>query len=275
MKKKKLRLSTLLFLLLLLVGLGILLYPTIYDWYTRRQLSKEIDQYNQVAEAQKEEYTDLWNAAEEYNAFLAKKDSQFAMTSEERKHISTLLNPLGNGMLGYIDIEKIDVHLPIYQGTEETALQSGVGWWIGTSLPTGGESTHCVITAHTGLVKAKMFTDIDQLEIGDTFTLSILNRVLTYEVDQVQITEPEDLDPLLIVDGMDYVTLYTCYPYGINTERLLVRGHRIETPNTPATEQLPPQWKEMLPIILAALLLIFILILIIIIRKRKRKQKLM
>ena len=133
-------------------------------------------------------------------------------------------------MMGYIDIPKINVHLPIYQGIEEQALQAGVGFWPGTSLPTGGPSTHCVLTAHNGLVRAKMFTDLDQLVEGDTFSLSILDRVLTYEVDQILVTEPDEVDALQIVEGQDYVTLYTCTPYGVNTHRLLVRGHRIETP---------------------------------------------
>ena len=138
-------------------------------------------------------------------------------------------------MMGYIDIPKISVHLPIYQDTEESALQAGAGFWLGTSLPTGGPSTHCVLTAHNGLVRAKMFTDLDQLEIGDTFSLTILDRVLTYEVDQILVTEPEDISPLQIVEGEDYVTLYTCTPYGVNTHRLLVRGHRIPTPEDEET----------------------------------------
>lgn len=261
-----------LFLLLLLAGLGILLYPTMQDQYMRRQSSKEIGEYNQVTEAEKADYTELWNAAEAYNAALAEKESQFAISEEEEGQISTLLNPLGNGMMGYIDIPKINIHLPIYQGTEEKALQSGAGWWVGTSLPTGGESTHCVITAHTGLVKAKMFTDVDQLETGDTFTLSILDRILTYKVDQVLITEPDEFEPLLIQEGMDYVTLYTCYPYGVNTQRLLVRGHRIETPDT-VIERATEQWKKWLPVVLLFVLLL--LILIIVIRKRRKKKKLL
>ena len=153
-----------------------------------------------------------------------------AATAEEEAKIEQFLNPLGNGMMGYIDIPKINVHLPIYQGIEEQALQAGVGFWPGTSLPTGGPSTHCVLTAHNGLVRAKMFTDLDQLVEGDTFSLSILDRVLTYEVDQILVTEPDEVDALQIVEGQDYVTLYTCTPYGVNTHRLLVRGHRIETP---------------------------------------------
>lgn len=225
--KHKLRITTLLFFLLLFAGLGVLLYPTLSDIWMRWKLSREIGQYNQVSEAVKEDYKELWEAAEEYNRYLTEKEFQFILSEDERQWISTLLNPQGTGMMGYISIPKIHVNLPIYQGTEEKELQSGAGWWMGSSLPTGGESTHCIITAHTGLVKAKMFTDVDQLVIGDTFTLSILNRELTYEVDQILVVEPEDMSELMIKDGEDYVTLYTCTPYGINSHRLLVRGRRV------------------------------------------------
>lgn len=232
---KKPRLSTVLVGVLFLVGAGVMLCPTMSDLYVRRQLQKELAQYNQVTQGEEADYSELWAAAEDYNRRLAEKDNQFAVSEEEMEEISGLLNPLGTGMMGHIDIEKISVHLPVYQGTEESALQAGAGWWIGTSMPTGGPGTHCVLTAHTGLVRAKMFTDLDQMEEGDTFSLTVLDRVLTYEVDQILITEPEEIEPLLIVDGEDYCTLYTCYPYGVNTERLLVRGHRIPTPETEKT----------------------------------------
>lgn len=232
---KKPRLVTVLVVLLFLVGAGVMLYPTMSDLYVRRQLQKEPTQYNQVTQGEEADYSELWAAAEDYNRRLAEKENQFAVSEEEMKELSGLLNPLGTGMMGHIDIDKISVHLPVYQGTEEAALQAGAGWWIGTSMPTGGEGTHCVLTAHTGLVRAKMFTDLDQMEEGDTFSLTVLDRVLTYEVDQILITEPEEIEPLLIVDGEDYCTLYTCYPYGVNTERLLVRGHRIPTPEKEET----------------------------------------
>ncbi|HIZ79265.1 MAG TPA: class C sortase [Candidatus Lachnoclostridium stercorigallinarum] len=232
---KKPRLVTVLVVLLFLVGAGVMLYPTMSDLYVRRQLQKELTQYNQVTQGEEADYSELWAAAEDYNRRLAEKENQFAVSEEEMKELSGLLNPLGTGMMGHIDIDKISVHLPVYQGTEEAALQAGAGWWIGTSMPTGGEGTHCVLTAHTGLVRAKMFTDLDQMEEGDTFSLTVLDRVLTYEVDQILITEPEEIEPLLIVDGEDYCTLYTCYPYGVNTERLLVRGHRIPTPEKEET----------------------------------------
>jgi sortase A len=216
-----------------------MLYPTASDMYNRWIAQEEIAQYNQVMEAEAADYSELWAAAEAYNRRLAETGTfGGSIGTEETQEVSGLLNPLGTGMMGYIDIPKINIHLPVYQGIEESALQAGAGYWLGTSLPTGGESTHCVLTAHNGLVRAKMFTDLDQMEVGDTFTLSILDRVLTYEVDQILVTEPNDLSALQIVQGEDLVTLYTCTPYGVNTHRLLVRGHRIPTPEEP--EQVSP-----------------------------------
>lgn len=251
-------LSKLLFLLIFLVGLGILLYPTLSDRYYTWQYEREVAQWE--ASRETKDYSPLWSAAESYNRELAERQNlKVSVSEEERAEISTLLNPLGNGMMGYIDIEKINVHLPVYQGTDETQLQSGAGWWIGTSLPTGGGSTHSVITAHTGLVKAKLFTDLDQLVEGDTFTLTILDRVMTYQVDQILVTEPEDFDPLVIVPGEDYVTLYTCTPYGVNTHRLLVRGHRFEaqTEVPEATNNNLTMW-FVLAVLLIAFLVFFV-----------------
>ena len=239
-KSRRPSLFTVAIVLLMLAGLGVLLYPTLSDRFARWQAMQEIIQYNQVAEAEQADYSDLWAAAEEYNRRLAETGTFTgsvldSAAVEDLQEVSQYLNPMGTGMMGYIDIPKISVHLPIYQGTEETELQSGAGFWIGTSLPTGGPSTHCVITAHNGLVKAKMFTDLDQLVEGDTFILTILDRVLTYEVDQILVTLPNEMEPLQIVPDNDLVTLYTCTPYGVNTHRLLVRGHRIDTPATAET----------------------------------------
>ena len=268
---KKPRLSTVLVGVLFLVGAGVMLCPTMSDLYVRRQLQKELAQYNQVTQGEEADYSELWAAAEDYNRRLAEKDNQFAVSEEEMEEISGLLNPLGTGMMGHIDIEKISVHLPVYQGTEESALQAGAGWWIGTSMPTGGPGTHCVLTAHTGLVRAKMFTDLDQMEEGDTFSLTVLDRVLIYEVDQILITEPEEIEPLLIVNGEDYCTLYTCYPYGVNTERLLVRGHRIPTPETEKTAVSVLTEESSRPWFAAAALAAGIAVAVVI-KKRKRKE---
>lgn len=253
-----------LILLIFLVGLGIFLYPALSDLYYNWQYEKEIAAWE--ASLEKKDYTPLWAAAESYNQELAENQGELVLSKEEKAYVSTLLNPLGNGMMGYVDIPKIKVHLPIYQGTEEKELQSGCGWWFGTSLPTGGENTHCVITAHNGLVKAKLFTDLDQLVEGDRFTLTVPDRVMTYEVDQILTTLPEDFEPLKIVPGEDYVTLYTCIPYGVNTHRLLVRGHRIEIQEEPEQEEteFPILW------IAVGIDLILILIIRLLIWNKKR-----
>lgn len=263
-------------IVLILVGLGIMLYPTANDMYHRWQAQQEIEKYNQVAEAEKVDYSQMWEAAEAYNRRLAESGSfSGTVDAAQQQEVSGLLNPLGTGMMGYIDVPKINVNLSIYQGTEESALQAGAGFWIGTSLPTGGESTHCVIMAHNGLVRAKMFTDLNLLEEGDTFSLSILDRVLTYEVDQILVTLPSDIEPLRIVRGKDYVTLYTCTPYGINTHRLLVRGHRIETPGEAEEVSLAESlfgrlslWEKLAVV---GLLLLFLILIIMGVRKLLRR----
>ena len=265
--KKKLSLSTVLIAVLIICGLGLILYPTLSDMYATRQYNKEIEAYNaERARETAERNAKLWADAEEYNRDLLKKTEQFSVSSEELTRVEGLLNPLGNGMMGYVNIPKIDVALPVYQGTDEKELQSGAGWWIGSSLPTGGESTHCIITAHTGLSKAKLFTDIDQLEVGDRFSLTILDRTLVYEVDQILVTEPTDFEPLYIVEGKDYATLYTCTPYGVNTHRLLVRGVRVDDAPA-AAEKSGASWKLIVGVVL--LLAIIAAVVYIIIRRRK------
>lgn len=268
MKKKALTIAA---VLLLLVGLGVVFYPTLTDLYNRWQAEQDIAQYNTVAEAEQADYSAEWAAADAYNETVA--ENGIFSSAVYALDPSQLLNPLGTGMMGYLDIPKIDVHLPIYQGTEERELQSGCGWWIGTSLPTGGEGTHCVLTGHTGLTKAKMFTDIDQLEPGDTFTLSVLDRVLTYEVDQILTVLPDDIEPLQVEPGKDYVTLYTCTPYGINTHRLLVRGHRIPTPAAAETPPAGTGPSMMEPVLFGAILAVVVLGVLLLVRAVRRRRR--
>lgn len=270
-KKKKSWLSSFLVAILLIGGLGLMLYPKISDLYQRYLLSQEMNRYNQLqADLNKSDnpYEEDWAKAEAYNQWLLEKDVQLSASKEEEEYAATLLNPLGNGMLGTIDIPRIDVQLPVYQGTDETQLQSGAGWWIGSSLPTGGESTHCIITAHTGLVKAELFTNIDKLKEGDTFSLHVLDRDLYYQVDQILVTEPIETEPLQIVPGKDYVTLYTCTPYGVNTHRLLVRGVRIDEPEVDIPEVIVAKAKNYWWLI--ALLLLPLLFLLWKILRRKK-----
>lgn len=231
---KKRNWTSLGFGLLFLLGACILAYPAVRNLHSVWTAKQEIRQYQAEVTSKTEDYQAQWQAVEAYNRRLSEKENQMVMTAEESAEYASLLNVTETGMMGYIDIPKIQVHLPVYHGIEESALQAGAGHWPGTSLPAGGAGTHCILTAHTGLVKAKMFTDLDQVKEGDTFSLSILDRILVYQVDQIQITEPDDQEHLLLVDGEDYVTLYTCYPYGKNTHRLLVRGHRIELPDDEA-----------------------------------------
>lgn len=223
-RKKGSAIATALAVALAAIGIGVLLYPSLSDLWTRHLVREEIEQYNRVLEAEPADYTELWEAADEYNQEVAVRANH--LTSDESLQDSAygLLNPNDSNMLGYVEIPSIDIELPIYRGTEDRQLQSGAGWWIGSSLPTGEPGTHCVIAGHTGLAKAKLFTDLDQLEEGDLFAITVLDRKVTYKVDQILVTEPADVAPLAIDPGESYATLYTCTPYGVNDHRLLVRG---------------------------------------------------
>ena len=232
----KKHLATIVLVLILLAGLSLLLYPTFSNWWNSFHSSKAISDYSeQVAQLDQEQYTELWEAAIAYNQDLQNKGNVFQVTDAQRAAYSQLLNVGGNGVMGYIEIPSIDVSLPLYHGTSESILQVAVGHLEWSSLPTGGEGTHCVVSGHRGLPSARLFTDLDDLRTGDQFMIRVLDELMTYEVDQILIVDPDDVDDLLIVEGKDLVTLVTCTPYGINSHRLLVRGHRIE--NTPETMQ--------------------------------------
>lgn len=228
MKKKKNH-TTLILVLILLMGLSLLLYPSISDYWNSFHQSRSIIEYTQnVSTLDTEEYKKLWNLASDYNSKLIEKNNEYVLSSDEKKEYESLLNVSDNGVMGYVEIPKIKCNLPIYHGIDESALQVAIGHLEWTSLPVGGESTHCVLSGHRGLPSAKLFTNLDELEIGDTFMLHVLDETLTYEVDQILIVEPQQTKNLKIVEGEDLCTLVTCTPYGINTHRLLVRGHRIE-----------------------------------------------
>ena len=215
-------------LIMFIVGLSVLLYPAISDYLNSKHASKVISEYNdRLSVSSEEEIEAVFKKAEDYNKRLHDSPSAFFEPSLVSGYKDTL-DITGTGIMGYIDIDRINVELPIYHGISKELLQVGVGHLTGTSLPVGGESTHCVLSGHRGLPSAKLFTDLDELEIGDTFTITILDRRFTYEVDQIKTVLPEEFDDLRIADGKDYCTLLTCTPYGINTHRLLVRGVRIE-----------------------------------------------
>ena len=212
-----------------IIGLSLVLYPSVSNYWNSFHQTKAIASYEQkVSEMDSDDTEKMWKAAEEYNEKLAQKTSgKWSPTKAEHKEYENLLNVGGVGVMGSVEIPKIKVSLPIYHGVEQTILQIAIGHIEGSSLPVGGKSTHCVISGHRGLPSAKLFTDLDKLEKGDIFKLQVLDQTLTYEVDQIRIVLPNDLDDLNIVEGEDLCTLVTCTPYGINTHRLLVRGHRI------------------------------------------------
>lgn len=223
MKKKKW--STILLLVIFLVGLGVLSYPTISNYINQFSATHAIASYDKVLNTMtKEEYHAILESAQSYNR--TSEIGKFLNGEPVDANYLSQLNVTGDGMMGYVEIKKLGVSLPIYHGTSERILQHSAGHLEGSSLPIGGEGTHAVITGHRGLPTAKLFTDLDRLELGDTFAIVVMNEVLTYEVDQIKIVEPEDVSKLAIIPGEDHVTLVTCTPYAVNTHRLLVRGVR-------------------------------------------------
>ena len=227
--------STILLILILLIGLSLVLYPTISNWWNETRSSKVISAYSElVAQMDDAQYEQLWSDAIAYNASRVGASNPYLLTPEQEALYPTLLNVDGNGVMGYVEIPSIGVTLPLYHTVDEEILQVAVGHVEWSDLPVGGEGTHCVLSGHRGLPSAKLFTDLDDLRIGDLFMLRILDSLLTYEVDQILIVDPDDTDDLRQVQGQDLCTLVTCTPYGVNTHRLLVRGHRVE--NTPETE---------------------------------------
>lgn len=231
MRKKKLSeiLLTILLVLIMLIGIAILLYPAFSSWWNERLQTKVIDDYNKavgVLDSSKKE--EMLEQAHAYNASLAALNDPLSEHVQLTEY-SQVLDVPGNGIIGYIDIPKIGVHLPIYHGTSPEVLNIAVGHLEGTSLPVGGIGCHAVISAHRGLPSAKLFTELDQLTEDDQFSISVLDDIFTYEVDQISVVLPYEMNLLRPEPGKDLVTLMTCTPYGINTHRLLVRGHRIHT----------------------------------------------
>ena len=226
------RLLTIIPVVAMIVGLCLLAYPSFSDYWNSFHQARAVMSYAQsVANMETDEYEKILEEAKLYNERLARKGITWKFSEEEKDSYREQLDIAGSGVMGYIRIQKIDVMLPVYHGTDETVLQTSIGHLEESSLPVGGESTHCMLSGHRGLPSARLFTDLDKLMEGDTFTLTILNETLTYEVDHIWIVEPADLSHLTIENGKDYCTLITCTPYGINSHRLLVRGHRIQNIN--------------------------------------------
>ncbi len=225
----KKHLSTVLLVLALLVGAALLLYPTASDYWNSFHQSQAIATYaEEVAGLTTVDYEKVWLSAVAYNERMSAAGNPFILSEEQWEEYLKELNVSGSGIMGYIEIPKIECSLPIYHGTDESVLQIAIGHIEGTSLPVGGAGTHCALSGHRGLPSAKLFTHLDQLSEGDVFMLRVLNETLTYEVDQIHIVLPQEVDDLAMVPGRDFCTLVTCTPYGINSHRLLVRGKRIE-----------------------------------------------
>ncbi|WP_367312983.1 class C sortase, partial [uncultured Dubosiella sp.] len=221
--------STVLLVMMFTVGLSLLLYPTVSDWFNSLEARRLMGDYTQsVAEISNEEYEELLQKAKEYNAELVNKANPFNLSEEEEAEYESMLHLSSSDVMGVVKIPSIRVNLPIYHGVEESTIQNAIGHIPGSSLPIGGESTHTIISGHRGLPSAKLFTDLDQLEVGDYFMFQVLDDTYTYQVDQIKIVEPNDFTYLQIEEGKDLATLQTCTPYGINTHRLLIRGHRVD-----------------------------------------------
>ena len=268
--------TTILLVIVFLVGLSLLLYPSFSDWWNSMHQSRAVASYvEQVAAIDKNQYEDIWKAARQHNQELLERDNPFVLEEERIKAYEQLLNLGGTGVMGYVEIPQIGVTLPIYHGTDEAVLQIAVGHLEWTSLPVGGESTHSVISGHRGLPSAKLFTDLDKLVEGDIFIFRVLDEILTYEIDQILIVEPHEVQNLQVEEGKDLCTLLTCTPYGINSHRLLVRGHRVENTEEAKVVRVTSDAVQIDPVIVApvvALPMLLMLFIILMIPKRKKRR---
>lgn len=272
-KTKKNNLSTVFFIIVFIVGLSLLLYPTVSDYWNSIHQSRAIASYVQtIADLDEEDYEAIWQEAVEYNEMLYEKPA--GMSGEAGKELyNSVLNISGQGIMGYVEIPKIKVTLPIYHGTDESVLQVAIGHIQGTSLPVGGPSTHCVISGHRGLPSAKLFTDLDQLVEGDVFMMRVLNETLTYQVDQISVVDPKDAREVAITEGKDYCTLVTCTPYGVNSHRMLVRGQRIDNMEETMDIFVTADATQVDPIMVAPVMAVPVLLILLVwvlIRHRKR-----
>lgn len=272
--------TTILLFVVLFVGMGLLLYPTIADYVNSFTQSRAIARYTETVERDDGvDYSAYWEAAEAYNRGLLGINVVNRMNTPERwgAGYDGMLRAEGSDVMGVIEIPEIAVMLPVYHGTSEMVLQVAVGHLHGTSLPTGGAGTHCAFSAHRGLPSAKLFTNLDQLDLGDTFTLRVLDRVLTYEIDQIVVVLPHQVEALEIEEGMDYCSLITCTPYGVNSHRLIVRGHRVENSTAALMARVKGDAMEIDPLIVtpivAAPMLVALLIIMLVNTSPKKKKK--
>lgn len=274
----KKHLSTILLIVIFVIGLSLLLYPSVSNYWNSFHQSRMIASYvEQVADMNQEQYDRLWQDADDYNRALRNTYFHLTLSEDEYAAYVKTLDVTGTGIMGYIDIPAIRCSLPIYHGTDESVLQIAIGHIAGTSMPVGGEGTHCVLSGHRGLPSARLFTDIDRLVVGDEFMIRTLDEVLTYEVDQILIVLPDETDALKIEKDKDLCTLVTCTPYGINSHRLLVRGHRVETVDQIAirvtTDAIRIEPLVVAPMVAAPILLGLLLYVLISADTRKKKAK--
>ena len=274
----KKHLSTIILVIVLILGVMILLYPTVSDYWNSFHQSRAIASYlEQIEPINPADYEKEWARAEQYNRDLMNKPSRFTLSEEEYAEYETQLSLTGSGIMGYIEIPKISCSLPIYHGTDEAVLQIAVGHIEGTSLPTGGAGTHTVLSGHRGLPSARLFTDLDQMEPDDLFVIRVMDRVMTYMVDQILIVLPEEMDALSIDPNEDYCTLVTCTPYGINSHRLLVRGHRTDNVEMEQIIKVVSDATQIKPIlvapVLAAPMLVILLVWMMVSTGRKQRRR--
>lgn len=274
MKKKKGLLTYLILSLILIAGLSLLLYPTISNYWNSLHATKTIIRYSEeISDLSDDEVTKMWQAALDYNEALSTGATSYYLSDEQLEAYNSLLNIGDTGVMGYVEIKNLDVMLPIYHGTDDSVLEIAAGHVNWTSLPVGGESSHCVISGHRGLPSATLFTDLDELREGDTFTLNIVGMELTYEIDQIRTVLPEETQDLQIVPGKDYCTLMTCTPYGINTHRLLVRGHRISNIQIESGAKVVSEAVRINPLIVSVVLAVVPLLTLMVLVLTKPKKK--
>ncbi|MCD8091167.1 MAG: class C sortase [Clostridiales bacterium] len=270
---KKDKVSIFLFLVLI-GGLCLLLYPSVSDYWNSFHQSRAIASYVEAVENMDgEEYEKLLQAARDYNQRLFENPGRWHPTDEELDEYYSLIDITGSGVMGYIKIDKISVQLPIYHGVDDAVLQIAIGHLPGTSLPVGGENTHAVMSGHRGLPSAKLFTNLDKLEEGDIFVINILNETFTYEVEKISIVLPDDVSELAFRPGADLCSLVTCTPYGVNTHRLIVTGHRTENISggsiNVSADALRYEPILVAPVVAVPILIVLFIIMMITTRKKK------
>ena len=273
--------STLLLIIVFLAGLGLMMYPTVSDMVNKAHQTVAIDSYEEeLSKLSNEDFSSILEEARKYNSALT--TNEFPKNSEDldgNEEYKKAMNPAGNGMMGYVKIDAINLKMPVYHTTKESVLQSGIGHIPTTSLPVGGESTHAVLTGHRGLSSARLFTDLDKIQLGDVFFIYVLDDILAYQVDQIKTVLPEQTQDLQIIEGEDHVTLVTCTPYGVNTHRLLIRGTRIsysaelEKTVEEQSETRSGLTMEQLVLIIGAPLLTVLFIIVLISTKKPKKRR--